>query len=738
MFCPNCRRELPDDTKFCGGCGTRLVPPVQESVQEPVQYAEPIPFSQPEQQAEPVRYSQPVQFAEPAFEQPVYMENPAPAAEPKQPNKLKAVLGKIPAKAWKIGAIAAAALVVVVAVVCVLALTGGEKAVSIQPDGALYLKDGQLYYSDFSKKAPYEITRDLMEDEDDVLYYAYDIANTIHVTGDGSTMFYMDKLNGDDTGTLYWRSMTNFGKEAEKIAGGVSMYTVSDDGKVVTFLKNGTLYQYDMKDDTKLAKDVYTYRVSGDGKIVYYRNDENNWYVLKNGESEKVGSDITIEYFSDDFSTVYYMDDGKFYKKTVGKDKEKLVSGVEEILSFRDDGTFYYTKAEEIPLSDFFKEDTDEYEGLMDQLAEETLEFYELGYYNGKESVTLSENCTVGSKTGDVLSYRQYDLSSVAAIPLTKLVEYYYDSDHYYVVDAATEMAVGQLAETEETYVAIHGKTSVLDVTALYKMVLSKDEKSMYVLADVDSEQNTGTLYLVTLSNDAVKTVEAYDDDVYAGSGCYYASYYGSDRSDSFAYFKDVADLHGDLYVNGAMVDSDVYLDTTVRYNPDTKELVYYVDYNMDKECGTLKTWDGKAAAEIYDESYSYSILDNGDMMISYDREDDLVTLSVWNGKELTEIAEEVYFYSEQENGDILVATDRSKKDYSYTLNIWNGKELAEIAEDVYQYTMLPNGDILYLYDRSSKGECELYLFNGRKAEFVDEDVVALIRLPGTTIHYFD
>ena len=37
MFCPNCGKQLPDDARFCGGCGNRLetpkeMPPVSEAV----------------------------------------------------------------------------------------------------------------------------------------------------------------------------------------------------------------------------------------------------------------------------------------------------------------------------------------------------------------------------------------------------------------------------------------------------------------------------------------------------------------------------------------------------------------------------------------------------------------------------------------------------------------------------------------------------------------------------------
>ena len=37
MFCPNCGKQLPDDARFCGGCGNRMETP---AVQTPVTPAE--------------------------------------------------------------------------------------------------------------------------------------------------------------------------------------------------------------------------------------------------------------------------------------------------------------------------------------------------------------------------------------------------------------------------------------------------------------------------------------------------------------------------------------------------------------------------------------------------------------------------------------------------------------------------------------------------------------------------
>ena len=733
MICPNCGRELQDDTKFCGGCGTRMMPPAEQP-------AVPVTEVAPEEIQ---------QIPELSLEQ----LEPQPETQTKQKPqllaKLKGMMKKVPGKVWKFGAIGAAVLVVAIVLLCVF--SGGSQAGSGvgHPDGALYLKDGELYFSDYSKKGPFEITGKLLSGASgsELARYASDISYTIHVTEDGNTMFYMDKLS-NDTGTLYYRSLTNMSKEPVKIAGGVERYTVSKDGKVVTFLKGGTLYQYNMKEETKLQKNVVSYRVSDDGKIIYFKNENDTWYSLKNGEDEKIGTDITIHHYSEDYSTVYYMNGDKLYKKTIGKDKEKLLSGVELLSGIADDGTFYYMERQEYDLADFFQMDTDEYGDVKDMLDGEYLEFYDIGYYNGKEGAIIGEYCSAGSKSNKVVYFAQFDLNAVNSIPVSELVTYYYDSNCYYIADAAMAMVREQLEASKTTVVALDGKTSVLDLEDVNHIVVNSDNTELYVLCGESGsyevevpveegavQKNQIDLYKVALSGGKIKTVDLCDEDIY-WENC---GYYG--KGTYFVYFKDVKDDHGDLYANGMLVDSDVSVDEYIRYNSQNKSLLYMVDYNQDAYSGVLKSWDGKNVVEICEDAMGCQVLENGSVVVYYDWNSKNYerSIAVWNGKTLTEITDEGFDVTELKNGDLLVSTDYDYKKVNATLNLWNGKTLTEISEDVYDFEILPNGDVLYLYDyNTNKYEGELYHWNGKKAVLVDEDVVAIITLSSSRTHYFD
>lgn len=663
MFCPKCGRQLPDGTKFCGGCGAALNAgaPVEAPV-NPV-YAAP---------AAPV-YAEPVE---------------APVKEGAG-SRIKNALGGISSKFLMIGAIALA--VILVAVLVVSLLSGGDDA------HVMYLKDDQISFNDFSKKAPYEVTSKLMDDAGTytlVSNSAY-LSNTMYLTEDGKTLFYLDKMDTYGEGTLYYVS-TSFKKEATKIDSGVSRYHVSEDGKLVTYLKGEKLCQYNMKESTTIAKDVNSLlAVSNDGKTIYYREYDNGEYTYysysaKNGE-EKIGTGLSSLSYTEDYATVYYMDEDKLCSKAVGKDATKLVKHVYSYFGLAEDGSFYYLTAEEddATMADYFKNDCESYEYLYENLAEwEGYSFYTLNYYNGKSETVIADGLAYEPSVysidgGCVVRYSSYDVSELGGLSMQTLYDRVESEKYSNYYDGIYQMVQDQLGDITIN-VCISGTVSALDIEEFGTMAVSFDGKTAYILSEVNDDGEY-VLSKATISKNAIKSIEEVDDDVYSGSFLYNSE---GERTNTYAYFKDVKDGEGELFIDGVSVDDDVYTGGYMRYNEHDSKVLYLVDYNNSADKGTLKSWNGKKSEEIMDEIYSFSILDDGDLLLRYEYDDD---------------------------------------DYCYSLALYSGK-LTEISDEVHSAAALDDGTIVYLYDYStSKYEGELYRFSGKKSTLIDEDVSAII-----------
>ncbi len=680
MFCPNCRRQLPDGTKFCSGCGTPIRA-VSAPVSTPVTPAAP-----------PVSHSAPAAPAAPA----------ASAPKPDVLGKIKGAVKKIPTKFLAIGGIALAAIVVII---LLISLLGG----SSEPNYALYIKDDQVYFNDFSKNAPYQITDDLIDDADNSVLSqnSYYISMGMCLTEDGKTLFYLDKLDLDDeTGTLYYRSTAKPGKDATKIDSGVTQYSVSKDGKTVTYLKDDTLYQSNLKDETKIAKDVSDYTVTDDGKtVLYYTEDEDEYtcYLYTKGETEEVCSgdeiSISIQYTTEDLKTVYYLDEDTLYKKAAGKDRVKLATDVSDVFGFQEDGTFYYIETADVSLADYF-EPSEYSDYWMEELkAYETTLFGILYYFDGKDAEVLSDSCITGktaSADGQyVLLYTPCDASIDPSFTMDELEEYYYSSS-YSLGRSAEQMVKEAIAEDSPTYIVINGTSSEISLENICKLRISNDGKTLYALCDQDEETGECDLYKAVISGTKVGEFEEVDDSVSPDYGSYFASY-GDEYSDYFYYFKDVEGWIGELCVNGESVDDDVYV-YNVRYIPTNDSLGYLADYDEEDGEGTLK---------------------------------------LYNGKDSDEIADDVRGWSFNDNGHILFITDYDDDNGEGALNLYNGKKSVEIAEDVRSYRFTPDGNILYLYDYSNSSyRGDLALYNGKKSVEIDEDVVALLWIYDSTYHY--
>ena len=533
--CPKCGAQFADGTKFCEACGAQI--PEAEVVVNTTQNAQP------------------------------------------QQNKA----GKIPAKFIKLGAIAVIAVIAVI-VLCSLIFSGGEN------NFALYLKDGELFYTDVPKFKAMEVTSD----------YVGSLTPTL--SKDGTRLFYSDK----DSGSLYFRYVNKPNKDAEKISSDVSEYEINEKANLVTYLKNydsekgyGDLYQHNLKEGNKIASDIREFWVSENGKKLLYVDDGNNLFV-KNGnkEAEKIKGEINYVYYvSSDLSTVYYAADETLFYKKGNKEGQKIDSEVSRVLYIYETGEVFYAKENEKD-----EKSESDYSSFGETM-------YTLCYFDGKDKKEITEEFS---------TYSDYDYAVDAPILVYSVAEK--DEE-----EGKTEYNFFLFADGESSEITTD------DISSVY---VSDDGKEALIIADTNDE-GYGTLYKAKISGKKMKNPEKYDEDVRS------ASFVG--EGNDILTRKDYND-EGEytLYFNKNKVDDDIY---SVRYNKEDDTLIYYTDVN-DKYIGTMKVFNGKKSTKISDDIYVRSVLvtKEGDVLFlkDYNTDKNKGDLYIVNGKKIKKLDEDI------------------------------------------------------------------------------------------------
>lgn len=605
--CPTCQQGYDDSTLFCESCGSALV--------------EKQGNDSPEAEVDAAEYT-----AEETAAQPV-------TGTAKQKTKKKPMNKKL----LLIGA--AAVVAVVLLIVIISSIAGGGSGNSSDPLSGkalgLYVKDGELMFTKLSK-AGEQITSKMAKewDNSDIRSAASTIYSYTSFSEDGKLVFFPDRISSGFT--LYYRDLGNMKKDAVKIDSDISSYEVNSKGTVVTYLKDDTLYQYTISKDTKekVASNVSTYYLTDDAKTILYITDDQDIYLLAAGkDKEKMGTG-SIQYMSDDFKTIVYLDDETLCSKTAGKDKVKIAKDVASAMVY-DTNSMYLT---------FYDYD----------------DGYSFSYYNGKKTVELLK---------DIPDIIDIDGSRDAAV---LVITYLEDEDDDYE-DAKT------------VYISADKVTEIsLEVEELMNITLSADGKTIYYTGNYDSKHSSYEVWKLVMSGAKVKSNEMLTDEAES------FNVYG----DHYIWMTDLKNSVGTAYVDGVEIGSDVY-SSYFNYHEDTDTIYFRDDY----EKGSFTTY---------------------------------ALCSVKGGK-VTKIAEDVYSVRMNlTEGVIYVFTDYDEDDAVATLNCYKGGKLTKVADEVptfsYAFTIAPNGNCLYLTEYSSKKyEGELWYFNGSKAKMLDEDVCVII-----------
>ena len=606
-----------------------------------------------------VSYQAPVE-EQPVYEQPVY-EQPAAPEAPAEKKKLS--------KGLLFGIIGVAAVAVVV--ILALLLGGGSKKSGKGINMALYVKDEEVYGNMLKGKSEeFQITDRFVDDFDEMIEeltpeLGYQISGSFIVSEDGKTIFYPDKV-AEDGYTLYMGSLAKPDKDSVKIDSSVTSFHVSADARVVTYLKGDscTAYQYNVKNEEKekVATDVMEMRVSDDASQLLYVNEEGDLYIIAGGEDkEKLDSDVeNIYYVSDDFKTVYYGKDGGLYKMVNAEDKEKITSDLYGYPRIYDSGEVYYVEYEESEkvLADFITDDMvaadeameepeypdwDDYESEddYDEAVEEYDAAYEeywaklerddiredmetwtiyvseekLYYYNGEDSVCLSENLIYERYAGEKAVMIYGTGGGSGKVKMSECTD---------IWDAEWKVEE-KLSESGEYFVAQGGESFALEMESIETLALNADGTMAYFITNLAEEENYGELHFMKIGDGKIKETALYDEEVYAW-------YLRMVDDNDVVYFKDVEDGVGELFMNAEHVDYDVSLWNGVAYYETLDQLVYFIDWDEEEYRGTLKMSGGDKASKVGDDVADYIVLDDGRILYlaDYDMEDGIGELKIY------------------------------------------------------------------------------------------------------------
>lgn len=391
MFCSKCGQQLPDGSKFCSACGTKLS--VTESKEAPAQIPSDVQTAAavqstpdvqdiPEVQDTPEVQQIPAQVV-PEF--PVTADVPVnntPVAEkkpgftlPKKIQSNKTVL--------LIAAAAVVGLAAILGLIILLTASGSDNAYAYVSDGRYELitnlKKGESVEI-ASSKSDYVTTSMLSFSPDGKYVYYYTKYDSYYGTG---------SLCKAEYGKLKGSSLKN-DKYIEILATNVRLgFTYLDDGSLL--YKNGedTLYYYDGEDPHQIAKNVKAYYTDDADRLLYTTGDSQENFAMYGvllsdiDNKTKIVSNYYDIYSCKDFDNILYTrmeDDSSETLYSVGFDKaaEKICEDVYYLGS--NDEKFYYSapNGTQLDLSQYVE---DTYAEADSKIVEPVMEDYSVPEY---------------------------------------------------------------------------------------------------------------------------------------------------------------------------------------------------------------------------------------------------------------------------------------------------------------------------------------------------------------------
>ena len=530
-----------------------------------------------------------------------------------------------------------AGVLVVLVAILIFAFAGGEKK------NTLYVKGMEMSYLESGSNKDVELTDKLVYensmDQFDLEYMAnHYYSKLVKKSKNGERIYYPSNIIRLSNYTLTYRDLNEKDGEIVELAKGVSDYKISEDGKKVAYVSEGTLYIYDGKETIPMEKGVTNFEISKDGKKVIYINSERAVCLNQSGKTKKLVKEVgTLDYIDEELDVIYYTKDAKLYRKEIGKDAKKLASKVASVLKVYESGEIYYLKenAEKISAKDYVEMDVKkEKDDIKKGLNESQLDThtYELFFYNGKSEKAVAknvqqENLKIAAER-PVIVFTACDLSGMKKMKLSEISS----------VWEVEENITSYMSETSKYYVAAESKSKAVKEKNVANIILAENGDTVYYVAEVADDKlsaydATGKLYKMQVSGNKIGAGKKYASDVFAKEIAFVGA-------EGVLYYKNVSEvtytMQGDLYVNKKKADENVKLGSAVCYSEVDDKTVYFItDWKYQESMGALKKVKGSKVTEIRKAAHAFYSMKKGEVLFigDYDVETYAGNLYRYNGK---------------------------------------------------------------------------------------------------------
>lgn len=509
------------------------------------------------------------------------------------------------------------------------------------------------------------------------------------------------------------------------------------------YIKDGELFYAEMPKGkpVEVSEDggSYSARLSKDGKNLFYLDDydsDDGTYTLfyrnvtkKNAEPVKLDSGIRSGNWtlSENGKTVVYIKNDNLFTHNLKKNN-KIASDVEDFYCSADCKTIWYiADYEEIEV-----EDEDGYTYYEDS--------YTLYKYSGKKAAKVDDGaidiCDISEDGDDILYKLDNDLylkkgkKDTVKIASDAEAGVMYEDGSFYYYTAGEEFTAWDLIEDDVKgdenydYLREYLKEETSDgPTNLY---FYNGKESKLVAEGImeeggDLSYETAVIAFMAIEGGEMPTMKL--------------SEYAENSSKAMQEWREELQEMTKLYVaikdKASLVDLDEVYDVSV--SDDGKTVYVLTELDDEEYTGTLHklTLNKKKVKKTQEIDTDVAASYNGFVGNYYvyfkdveNREGDMYI----DGKEVdTDVYTNNLEYCEETN-TMLYYVDYNMDKSEGTLKQYKKGKVTKIQDDVHKAVFTPEGEILYLYDYS-KGEGELFVWNGRKAAKLDEDVSEILRV---------